>query len=220
MNKIKIFIKRQIFRWHLAFGGFETFKEKYSDIVKGQPIPIYYIRKFIAQNSKFIQGRVLEIESDTYATKFSAGLVKVDILDIDRNNSLANIIGDLQNLPKISDNTYDCIILTQTLQYIFDLEKAIKECHRILKPNGKLLVTVPAVAGVRSVPYGDLWRFTRDGMARVFTALFDDFEVEGFGNLRVNIKYLQGASQEFCSRKELDYNDARFPMIVSVIAKK
>ncbi len=38
-----------------------------------------------------------------------------------------------------STRTYDCIILTQTLQLIDDLGAAIAECSRILRPGGVLL---------------------------------------------------------------------------------
>lgn len=41
------------------------------------------------------------------------------------------------------DNTFDTIILGEVLEHVMDLEITIKEARRVLKPNGKIIVTVP-----------------------------------------------------------------------------
>jgi ubiquinone/menaquinone biosynthesis C-methylase UbiE len=148
-------------------------------------------------------------------------VTRSDILDIDINNPKATIYGDLRFMPQIKENTYDCIILTQTLQYIDDYSAAIRECHRILKPGGVLLATVPTVARIGySGVSGDYWRFTKAGAEYSFKKVFKEVKAEAFGNLRTCFKSLVGASQEFSNKTEMNYPDSNFPLIVGIIAKK
>ena len=77
---------------------------------RGRPIDRYYIEEFLAANSDLIRGKVLEVMEDRYTRAFGRGKVETsDILDIDPNNSRANIIGDLRYLEQITDNQYNCI---------------------------------------------------------------------------------------------------------------
>ena len=55
----------------------------------------------------------------------------------------ATIFADLAHAPEIPSSYFDCIILTQTMHYIFDLPAAVSTLFRILKPGGTLLVTRP-----------------------------------------------------------------------------
>jgi len=44
-----------------------------------------------------------------------------------------------------SDGVFDCVILVNILEHIEDDESALRECHRILRPGGNLLLLVPAL---------------------------------------------------------------------------
>lgn len=50
--------------------------------------------------------------------------------------------GDLAALP-FDDGAFDCVICSEVLEHIADHEKAIAELVRVLKPQGKLAVSVP-----------------------------------------------------------------------------
>lgn len=54
-------------------------------------------------------------------------------------NTLESAIVDMD------DNTYDCIVMINVLEHIEDDLAAIRECQRIMKPGGFLLVLVPAL---------------------------------------------------------------------------
>lgn len=59
------------------------------------------------------------------------------------NNPDANIfLGDAESLP-FSDNKFDLIFMTETLEHLLDYNKALSEVSRVLKPNGYFVVTVP-----------------------------------------------------------------------------
>jgi SAM-dependent methyltransferase len=53
---------------------------------------------------------------------------------------------DMHNLP-YSDNTFDIIAHSDTLEHVEYPIKALQECHRVLKPGGVVCYTVPTVVG-------------------------------------------------------------------------
>ena len=98
------------------------------------------------------------------------------------------IIDDLARSDRIDDNLFDCVILTQTLQYIYDASAAVKTLHRILKPGGVALVTVPGIAKIGlydTQRWGHYWNFTTQSAHRLFDDVFsgERVEVRAYGNV-------------------------------------
>lgn len=192
---------------------------------RGIPIDRYYIDKFLQENKSFIKGHCLEILNDSYTKKYGGfSVTKSDVLDINMNNKDANIHGDLRNLENIPDEKYDCIILTQVLQFIDDYEKAISEVRRILKTGGVLLATLPSMSRI-DVAAGlgnDFWRLTPAGARFVFLKYFEDrkLNVKGYGNASAGLGFWVGLAQEDTRKTSLDFNDPNFPIIVSIKAIK
>ena len=61
----------------------------------------------------------------------------------DRNEkSFINLTGDLTAIP-LPDNSIDVVLAWHILEHVTDDRKAIAELHRILKPGGKMLASVP-----------------------------------------------------------------------------
>lgn len=189
---------------------------------RGVPIDRFYIERFLEKNKSHIKGACLEILDDTYTKTFGKERVsKSDILDIDKGNKNATIIADLRHMPEVASNSYDSIIITQVLQFIDDPVSALKEIHRILKPGGHVLATMPVVSRVdcASGIDGDFWRFT-EASAKTLFKHFEDARIESHGNCRIGMYFLAGASQEDVSRKILDTDDRQFPLIITALAKK
>ena len=188
---------------------------------RGEPIDRYYIEKFVSENTNLIKGNCLEIESNVYCLNFGKNC-KCDVLDINKNNPKATITADLRNMPEIKGGTYDCIILTQVLQFIDNYEVAIKECHRILKPGGALIATLPFMGRIdaRAGVGGDFWRFTTTSARYIFGKYFDELEIKSWGNVLSGIGFWVGTAQEELSKKELNHNDPDFPILISVKAIK
>lgn len=53
---------------------------------------------------------------------------------------------DMRFLP-YSDNTFDLVVHSDTLEHVPDPVKALSECKRVLKPGGLLAYTVPIIVG-------------------------------------------------------------------------
>src|SRR5439155_26848306 len=88
---------------------------------RGTPIDRYYIDGFLTRHAEDVRGRALEVKDPAYVRRFDHGVTSIDVLDIDRNNTQATIFADLAAGDGIPEGQFDCFILTQTLQYIYDV---------------------------------------------------------------------------------------------------
>ena len=191
---------------------------------RGTPIDRYYIERFLAEQRADIRGHVLEVMDRRYTERFGADVVASDVLDVDPANPRATIVADLSDAVNVASDTFDCFILTQTLQFIYTVEGAIREAHRVMRPGGVVLATVPAVSRIdrHAGVDGDFWRFTAASCRRLFGAVFGDAQirVRVYGNVLAAIGFLTGLAREDLSEAELDIADDLFPVLVGVRALK
>ncbi|MCK8517534.1 methyltransferase domain-containing protein [Methanoculleus sp. 7T] len=193
---------------------------------RGQPIDRYYVENFLLQHKNDIHGRVLEIGDDTYTKKFGGTKVKrSDILHAVEGNPSATIVADIAHADNIPSNTFDCIILTQTLQFVYDLPSAINHLHRILKPGGVLLATVPGISQISRYDidrWGEFWRFTTQSAQRLFEDKFSAkmIEVEAYGNVLIAIAFLHGLAVEELNPEHFEYQDPDYQVLITVRAAK
>jgi SAM-dependent methyltransferase len=113
-------------------------------------------------------------------------------------------------------------VLTQTLQYIFDVRAALSHAHRVLRPGGVLLATLPVTSRVCEPPLTDYWRFTPRAVARLLEDTFKPgaVAVRGHGNVLTQLAFLEGLAAEDLTEAELRADDDRFPLIVCARAVK
>jgi glycosyltransferase involved in cell wall biosynthesis len=192
---------------------------------RGGPIDRYYIEAFLEQNKKRVYGRVLEIGDNEYTMRYGGTHVTTsDILHIDATNKKATFIGDLSNAPQLPSDSFDCIVLTQTLHFIYDFKAALQTCHRILKPGGSLLLTVPGISHIDQGEWKEywLWAFTDKSMRRLMNEFFesDAVEIKAYGNVFVATAFLYGIGLPEFKKKYLDYHDPSYQVIISVKAVK
>ncbi len=193
---------------------------------RGLPVDRYYIENFLARHADDIQGHVLEIMDDAYTRRFGEKRVrKSDVLDISETNPDATIVADLSRGECIPSDTFDCIILTQTLLLIYELRPAIETLHRILKPGGVLLGTAPGITKIGREDMcrsGQYWSFTTLSIQRLFEEAFPakQVEVKAYGNVLTAAAFLYGLAAEELRKAELNYHDPDYEMIISVRAVK
>lgn len=184
---------------------------------RGKPVDRHYIEDFLATWSADIQGRVLEIKEPEYTQIYGgARVTRSEVLDVDAANPQATIIADLNGSTRLPDDVYDCIIFTQTLQYIYCLDCALRELHRSLKPGGILLLTVPGIAP-SPVSEGRHWSFTHSSVERLLGESFGDRngEVWTYGNLLAVTAFLYGLCAEELRPSELAVRDPEYPLIIA-----
>ena len=130
---------------------------------RGTPIDRVYVESFVGGHAADIRGRVLEIAAPDYTTRFGRDVERVDILMATEGNPQATIVGDLTDAPQIPDDSFDCAIVTQTLQFVYDVRAALATLHRILAPGGVLLATVPGLTKIsppEDEEWGEWWHYT------------------------------------------------------------
>jgi SAM-dependent methyltransferase len=187
----------------------------------------YYIEGFLDGHAADIRGRVLEIGDAAYTRRFGGDRVmRSDVLHFVAGNPEATIVGDLTRADHIRSDSFDCIILTQTLQMILDVPAALHHLHRILKLGGVVLATSHGISRIARRegidPWGEYWRFTAQSTRDLFRALFpaDHIEIATYGNVLSAAASLYGLSAADLTPEELDHCDPDFEVIVAVRAQK
>ncbi len=198
---------------------------KYWGFDRGRPIDRYYIENFLTRYSQDIRGHTLEVGDDAYTRKFGGDHATIrDVLHVTEGTSGATIIGDLANAGHIPSNTFNCIILTQTLHLIYDARAAIKTLHRILNRDGVLLATFPGITRISHTEWLDswFWSFTTASARRLFEEIFSaqNVRVQAFGNVLTATSFLLGLATEELKSDELDYHDPNYEVLIAVRALK
>lgn len=186
MKNIKRSVKLYVgkLKWHLLKIN-EPVSRKFG-YDRGTPIDRVYIEDFLRKNSKYIRGVVCEIGDSTYTVKFGSDVERFEVLDYINDNQRATLIADLTDINKLPRDRFDCFIVTQTLNVIYDFKKAIYGIYYTLKDNGVALVTVPGICQISRGDYnkwGDYWRFTDLSISRAFEEVFGKNNIRS-SNLR------------------------------------
>lgn len=193
---------------------------------RGQPIDRYYVEKFLSKNASDITGHVVEIGDDRYTRQFGGKKITVsDVLDQAHPDSTPTIVADLTKADHVPSNTFDCIIITQTLQFIYNIPAAINTLHRILKPGGVLLGSLPSLSPICRYDmdrWGDYWRFTSAAVKRLFGDIFGTayIDVEAYGNVLVAVAFFYGMAAQDLTTEELEFHDRDFETLICVRAVK
>lgn len=94
-----------------------------------------------------------------------------------------DIVAKAWKIP-VPDNSFDGIVLNQSLEHIEKTQETISEIKRVLKPGGLGIITAPQTMKVHSLPvpynkfgikywHNDFYRFTKFGLIN----LFKNFEI-------------------------------------------
>jgi len=192
---------------------------------RGSPVDRHYIESFLEGSRGDIRGRVLEIGDDAYTRRFGGAAVeRADVLHVDPEHPGASYGGDLAEGAGLPDETFDCVVLTQTLQLVWDLRGAIATLHRALVPGGVVLATVPGITQLSADEWKELWcwSFTPLSARRLFAERFGDdgVEVEAHGNVLASIAFLEGMATHELEPAELAHRDPLYPLLITVRARK
>jgi SAM-dependent methyltransferase len=190
---------------------------------RGSPVDRYYIEAFLADNAELIAGRVLEVGDAEYTHRFGGTRVSTsDVLNVAAGDPSTTFVGDLADAPGLPAATFDCVVLTQTLHLIYDLDAAVRTLHRILRPGGTLLLTVPGISQISNDRWSRTWYWSLTPLAadRLFGEVFgpEHVEVSSYGNVLSTVAFLHGLAADELQPWELDLRDGTYPLLVTVRA--
>jgi SAM-dependent methyltransferase len=192
---------------------------------RGQPIDRYFIERFIARHASDITGDVLEIGDATYTTRYGCpSRYRSHVLHKHPGAPGSTMSGDLSNFGYQWSASFDCIICTQTLQFIFEVGRAVETLHRLLRPGGVVLLTVPGTTQTDDQEWAPdwCWSFTPRSLNLLFAGPFTPslVDIAAHGNVLVATSFLQGLAAQDLSQGELDFADPAYPFLVTARAVK
>jgi SAM-dependent methyltransferase len=134
----------------------------------------------------FVQGHLIDIGCGAKPYKDLLSLYVTEHIGVDHQETLhdkSNIdrFGTAYNLPAV-DEEFDCAICTAVLEHLEEPEIALKECWRVLKPEGVAIYSVPFIWHLHEEPR-DFYRFSKYGLKYLF---------EKVGFRLIEIKALSG----------------------------
>jgi len=138
----------------------------------------------LKENIRLNEEIVLDLGAGTGSYKYILNIKNYLGFDVNPKpkQNIPFIKGDFHFLP-FKDESFDCILMIESLQYAKDPMKVVREIHRVLKKDGVLFISIPYIY---PFDHGELWRFSR----RAIKHLFKDFEIEfieAIGNRRLII---------------------------------
>lgn len=186
---------------------------------RGVPIDRFYIERFLKENCQYITGSVLEVGDNSYTQMFGTDVEQSHVLSA-VSSSGVTIVGDLASGKNIPEKAFDCVILTQTIQMIYDVKSALKHAMRALKPGGSLLLTAPGISQISRYDmdrWGDFWRFTSQSLQMLLmeAAPEANIQVSVYGNVAVAKAFLDGIAMEELPPNILDYQDDDYQVVLS-----
>jgi hypothetical protein len=225
-RKLKAFFRYfRLMKFWGSFRRLQPFSKVFGYDRGNQSIARYYIDNFISEHAPVINGKVLEIGDDTYTRRFGRNVTHSEVLHVSEGNPKATIVTDLTSDTSIADESFDCIIMPQTLQFIYDMRAALFHTHRILKTKGVLLATFSGISQISRYDmdrWGEYWRLTSLSCRILFEEFFEtqNIRITSHGNVLAAVGFLEGLSSRELKKKELDYHDLDYEVIITVLATK
>lgn len=135
--------------------------------------PFFFARKGLFENifalAKYISGKTLDIGcgQKPYEKLFNSSRyvgLEIDTLE-NKKNKRADYFYDGKTFP-FRDDEFESVIVSEVFEHIFNPDDFLNEIHRVLKPGGTLLITVPFVWDEHEQP-NDYARYTSFGLRHI-----------------------------------------------------
>lgn len=157
-KKLKAQINRSFFRPSLTGLLLNPFHIDRSSLYRG-------IQNFAPQCT----GKIADIGCGSKPYEHLFNCTQYVGLDLPRQHAAANIQTDLffdgQTLP-LTNGSFDCAVAFQVFEHVFTPEQFLSEIHRVLKPDGHLLMTLPFTWDEHEQP-NDFARYSSFGLKSV-----------------------------------------------------
>lgn len=188
---------------------------------RGKAIDRVYIEDFLEKNKASIRGSVLEIAENTYTLQYGEDRVKEScILHVNGIGKNA-IKGNLETGEGIGNNSFDTMIITQTLMFLFDVSSAVNHIYRALKQGGTALLTVAGISQVSRYDddrWGHYIGFYETGIRKLCSEVFgkENVKISVYGNVKTAAAMLYGLCSEDLTPEDFKVQDRDYPVIIGI----
>lgn len=220
---IKQFLVRKIF--------IKTFRDNFISndfgFKRGEPVDRFYIDSFIKKHSHLIRGVCLEFGGSDYTHKYGSIDAEQNIFNYSEEPYRKGkiIMGDITKLNTLEEGVYDCIICTNVLNFIFDVNYAILGLKKLIKPCGKIILTTAGVTSHISRydmnRWGDFWRMTDKSIIKLAEKAGLNIDmIETYGNPYACTSQLNGLSVQDLEIEKLNNTHQDYQLLVACILSK
>lgn len=194
---------------------------------RGTPITRFYIEHFFLNLKHFNWGNCLEFEDNRYIDHFGKNVTKNYTFKFSNQFSKHDnlIYGDLTKFSDLPREKFDSIVCTNVLNFIFDVESAIKGIHKMLKKNGKCIITIDGpsshISRYDMERWGDFWRFTNLSANKIFERA--NFKIEQnvtYGNPYACSAQLNGFSTQDIDQSKLFPSEKDYQLLIALYLRK
>ncbi len=169
--------------------------EDFSTRSKLQDTGRWYITRFVeaisrelAEGSSILDAGAGESVYKKYFNHCQYKAIDLAVGENRWNYENLDYVGPLHEMP-IEDGVFDAVLCTQVLEHLEWPRESVQEMYRVLKPGGKLYMTVPMAHCEHQVPY-DFFRYTSYGLRSICKhAGFEQIVIKPFGGLWVRWAY-------------------------------
>lgn len=123
------------------------------------------ITNSLKNSSSFVGGTVLDIGCGTKPYRDLFNYKRYYGIDVIKTNSKLDILANAYNIP-FKENTIDVLLSTQVLEHLENPNIFMSEAFRVLKNDGKFILTVPQTWKIHEAPH-DYYRFTKFGISYI-----------------------------------------------------
>ena len=187
---------------------------------RGTPIDRHYLHGFLAEQRHLISGEVLEVQTDSYTRRFGHDVRRADTFDIVPSPDVTYVCDFSHCETLIPDRSYDCLLLPNTLPHFRELEPALANAIRIVRPGGAILASAAGLLPLTGdVP--EYWRLSPDGWRQRLSIAWPgaSLGIAGHGNCLAAIAAQLGLALEELTRPELDACDPRYPVLTTIVCR-
>lgn len=215
----------RVFAWLRSSGRVVPISRKFG-FDRGCPVDRFFIERFLQEYAADIKGCVLEFGGDEYSKRFGGNrIAEIEVLDVSPENERATLVADLTSRGNLPSRRFDCIVCTQTLQFIYDIDSSIRNLEHMLVPGGILLLTVPGISQIsryEMLRWGDYWRFTSLSLGRTLGEVFSKelVRIVSYGNVAAAVALLEGLAVQELSERQLEYFDPEYEVVIGARAVK
>ena len=143
---------------------------------------------------QYLSGRLLDIGCgdkpyEDLLAPYVTEHVGVDHADTQHDRLNIDLLGTAYEIPT-EDDSFDSAVCTAVLEHLEEPERAIRECHRVLRPNGVAIYTVPFIWHIHEAPR-DFYRYSKYGIKYLFEKVgFEVLEIRALSGFWVTFGQL------------------------------
>jgi len=145
----------------------------FMDLLSGLSLLRSYFHRTLPLTTQRLSGKIIDL-GGKHSNNFYHKLLlnhDAEIICTDINAAPGVIAVDVEKALPFADATFDHILAFWLFEHVYDISTIAGEAYRVLKPGGKLLVSVPfqhQYHGDNSPTgsYDDYWRFTHTSLLK------------------------------------------------------